>query len=85
MLRAVNFVLAAIAVVTAWFLVSFKDKLTTRAISSPTSGYTIPYDTHGAVVYVSQGEHNIILYGWITTGVLIAFQLVLNYMKSKRK
>ena len=85
MLKSINITLAVVAAVAAWFLISFKDRLTARAIHVPLPPYVLPYSTHGGVVYVSQGEHNIILFGWVLTGALIITQLVLNYLKSKRK
>lgn len=85
MLKYANISLAVAAATAAWLLISFKDRLTVRAIHAPSPPYVLPYSTHGGVVYVSQGEHNIILFGWGLTGALIVMQLVLNYLKSKRK
>ncbi len=85
MLRIINIVLAIIALLSAWYLFSFSQNLTTRAIHSVTSEYIIPYGTHGGVVYISQREHEILTYGWILTVLLIIFQLILNYLNSRKK
>lgn len=85
MIRLLNVVLAVIALIGAWILVSFKNHLTLRAIHSASTIYKIPYETHGGTVYVSLYEHYLLIGGWIFTGSVVAAQIAINYIQSRKK
>lgn len=81
---AANAVLAVVALADIWWETRFAEALTVRDIRVPSAIFSVPYQTHGATVYITRAEDNLILAGWALTAALVAAQFGLNALRKKR-
>ena len=79
----VNAALALVALASIVASNIFENKLTVRAVLTPSGKYVVPHTTHGGVVFVTAIEHYISLSFWILFGCLILGQLLINFLKRK--